>query len=249
MIDLMISVLKFFNKLIKRSLQIPLGLARKNYRFAKFYYMYEKGRELKQSSGSPLIIYQMGKVGSKSVKKSLEVLNLDMPLYHSHLLTEARIAETEKQRQKYFRTQREPYLRRPWLNQFLRNQIDRGLSNKKWNIITLTRDPIARNVSTFFENLQLRPIQNNDTFVIESDYYGISPITVKLDDVHVLVELFFAKLRHDTPLEFFDQELKAVFGVDVYDRDFPKSSGYQIINDKIADVLLIRLEDLNRCAK
>jgi hypothetical protein len=210
--------------------------------------MYEKGRELKQFSGPPLLIYQMGKVGSKSVKKSLEALNLDMPLYHSHLLTKARIAETEKQRQKFFRTSREPYLRRPWLNQFLRNEIDKGLSNKKWKIITLTRDPIARNVSTFFENLQVSSTNDSDTLIIGSDYYDISPTTVELNDIHELEVLFFEKLHHDTPLEFFDRELKAVFGVDVYNNDFPKSTGYQIFNDKIADVLLIRLEDINRCA-
>jgi hypothetical protein len=210
--------------------------------------MYKKARELKGFSGSPLIIFQMGKVGSKSVKRTLEALYLDMPIYHSHLLTKTRIAETEKKRKKFFRTSRESYLKRPWLNQFLRTQIDKGLVDKKWKLITLTRDPVARNLSTFFENLEVRSLNDNDEFVIESNYYDIHALKVTSNDVQVLTELFYDRVKHDSPLEFFDRELKGVFGVDVYVSEFPKSKGYKIYNDKIADVLLIRLEDLDRCA-
>jgi hypothetical protein len=234
--------------IVKRSLGRPLGLAQRNYRFAKFYYMYQKGKELKRFSGSPLIIYQMGKVGSKSVKRSLEALNLDMAIYHSHLLTKTRICETEKQRKKFFRTQRESYLKRPWMNQFLREQIDKGLKGIKWKIVTLIRDPVARNVSTFFENLEIQSCNDQKEFVIASDYYGIAEHTIHSDEVQTLTELFFEKLRHDSPIEFFERELKGVFGVDVYATEFHKAQGYQIYKDVCADVLLIRLEDLDRCA-
>ena len=237
--------MKWLKNLIKASLQRILILAQRSYHFAKFCYMYKKARELKGLSGSPLIIIQMGKVGSKSVKRTLDALDLDMPIYHSHLLTKARIAETEKKRKKFFRTSRESYLKRPWLNQFLRTQIDKGLVDKKWKLITLTRDPVARNLSTFFENLEVRLLNDNDEFVIESDYYDIHALTVTSDDVQVLTELFHDRVKHDSPLEFFDRELKGVFGVDVYGSEFPKSKGYKIYNDKIADVLLIRLEDLD----
>jgi len=229
----------------KKLLRWPLILAQRNYHFAKCYYMFMKGRELKRYTGPPLIIYQMGKVGSKSVKRTLETLNLDMPIYHSHLLTKARIAETEKKRKKFFRTSKESYLKRPWLNQFLRTKINKGMADNKWKLITLTRDPVARNLSTFFENLEVRSINNSDTIVIESDYYDIDALTVTSDDVQVLMELFYDRVKHDSPLEFFDHELKKVFGVDVYGSEFPKSKGYKIYNDKIADVLLIRLEDLD----
>ena len=236
-----------FKDIMKRSLRRPLGLAKKNYHFAKFYYMYQKGEELKRFSESPLIIFQMGKVGSKSVKRSLEALDLDMAIYHSHLLTKARIRETEKQRKKFFRTQRESYLKRPWMNQFLRIQIDKGLQGKKWKIVTLIRDPVARNVSTFFENLEIQSY-NQKEFVIASDYYNIAACTIHSDEVQTLTELFFEKVRHDSPLEFFERELKGVFGVDVFATEFPKAKGYQIFKDLCADVLLIRLEDLDRCA-
>ena len=226
-----------------------LTFLQRNYYIAKFYYIFRHRVEIKRHSKAPVIIFQMGKVGSKSIKRSLEALNLDMAIYHSHLLTKERIAETEKSRKKFFRTERESYLKRPWLNQFLRKEIRKKHDGKKWNVITLTRDPIARNVSAFFENLQVDIIDSNGTFQIRSDYFNISRSLVSLDNVEVLIDLFFEKLRHNSPLEFFEKELKEAFGVDVYASEFPKSRGYKIYQNTLADVLLIRLENLSSCAQ
>ena len=148
----------FFLNFEKNTLLLILGLAQKNYFFAKSYYIYKRRREMKRLGGSPIILFQMGKVGSKTIRKSLEALNLNMPVYHSHLLTKKRIADTEQKRKKFFRTSRQSYLQRPWLNLFLRKQIDEGLDGKKWKIITPTREPIAPNIATFFENLEVRQI-------------------------------------------------------------------------------------------
>ncbi len=238
----------FFLNFGKNTLLLILGLAQKNYFFAKSYYIYKRRREMKRLGGSPIILFQMGKVGSKTIRKSLEALNLNMPVYHSHLLTKKRIADTEQKRKKFFRTSRQSYLQRPWLNLFLRKQIDEGLDGKKWKIITLTREPIARNIATFFENLEVRQISATNKYELRSDYYNIKPIIIGLDDVHRLVDFFFDKLNHDSPLEFFDRELKSVFGVDVYATEFQKKEGYKIYKDEKADVLLIRLENLNECA-
>ncbi|MFH1932395.1 MAG: putative capsular polysaccharide synthesis family protein [Pseudomonadota bacterium] len=171
-----------------------------------------------------------------------------MPIYHVHFLTHDRIAETEAKRRKYFRTERYSYLKRPWLYQYLRKQIDRGLNGKKWKIVTLTREPIGRNISTFFENLEINLLSPGDQYEIKSDYYDIDHTVVKLDDMQELTSLFFDRLNHDVPLVFFDRELKGVFGIDVFASDFPKSEGYKIYEGKQADVLLIRLENLNECA-
>ena len=226
-----------------------LTLAQRNYFFAKYYFMFKRRTELKRYGRAPVVIFQMGKVGSTSIKRSLQALNPDMAIYHSHLLSKERIAETEKKRKKFFRTERVSYLKRPWMNQFLRKEIGRKQGGRKWKVITLTRDPIARNVSTFFENLEVQAIDTNGAFEIRSDYYDILRSVVTLDDMHLLVDLFFNKLRHESPLEFFDRELKGIFGVDVYASEFPKSRGYHIYRSTQADVLLIRLENLNTCAR
>lgn len=41
----------------------------------------------------------------------------------------------------------------------------------------------------------------------------------------------------------------AVFGIDVFATEFPHASGFQILSADTVDVLLIRLEDLDRCAR
>lgn len=173
-----------------------------------------------------------------------------MPIYHSHLLTKKRIYETEQKRKKFFRTTRQSYLQRSWLNLFLRKQIDKGLNdNKQWKIITLTREPIARNISTFFENLEVKQLDASHQYEIKSDYYDIKTIIIEIDNIHRLIDLFFDKLNHDSPLEFFNRELRGVFGIDVYATEFEKQNGYQIYTNGSVDVLLIRLENLNECAR
>ena len=106
-----------------------------------------------------------------------------------------------------------------------------------------------RNISTFFENLEVRIVDPANEYEIQSDYYDIEPTIVKLDDMNELICLFFDKLNHDSPLVFFDRELKGVFNVDVFASEFPKSKGYEIYKSEIADVVLIRLENLNECAQ
>jgi hypothetical protein len=240
--------MSYLSNRIKPVVSWALGLSIRNYYFARAYYQYKHRREQKKFEGPPVIIFQMGKVGSRSVHRSLKALNLDMPIYHSHLLTKERIAETEKKRKKFFRTERQSYLNRPWLNRLLREQIDKGLKDKKWKVITLTRDPVARNISTFFENLEFRKIDAGQRYEICSDYYNIPDTRIDLEELEKLKLLFLERMNHRSPLEFFERELKGVFGVDIYASEFPKSIGYKIYRDKIADVLVIRLENLNECA-
>ena len=199
-----------------------------NYYSARGFYKYLLHRSNRRYKGPLLLIYQMGKVGSKTVERSLRAIKLDMPIYHTHLLTKERIADTEAKRKKFFRTERYSYLKRPWLNQFLLKQIESDLNDKKWKILTLTREPIARNISTFFENLEVKLIDSSDKYEVKSDYYDIEPIIVTPDNMLELRDLFFARLNHDSPLVFFDRELKGVFGIDVFASEFSKSKGFKI---------------------
>jgi glutamate mutase epsilon subunit len=54
--------------------------------------------------------------------------------------------------------------------------------------------------------------------------------------------------RHNKYLdvfEWFDVELKAVFGIDVYDYPFDREKGYSIIEQDNVEVLVIKLEKIN----
>jgi len=227
-------------------------LRQRNYTFAKAYYQYKLYRSSLRYKGSPLLIYQMGKVGSVTILRSLEALELDMPIYHTHFLSQHLVDEEEKRRRKYFGTHQakgpgwqDP--RRPWLNQYLRNQIKKGSKDKKWKIVTLVRDPISRNTSAFFQSLELKRLDYDHQYQAKS-FFGFETI-VDLEDLGPFITIFFEKSDHDTPLVFFDRELKDTFGIDVYSSAFPKSKGYKIYEEERADVLLIRLENLDECAQ
>ena len=201
---------------------------------------------MESCEGQPVINYQMGKVGSSTVQASLEALKLDYPVYHVHFLNPGRVKEIERQRKRYFKTEKYSYLRRPWLSEFLFEEIKKN--NRQWKIITLVREPVARNISTFFENLEVKQSSDSEKYNIKSDYYGFE-VDISLDDTGPLIELFFDRLVHDRPLRYFDEEIGTVFGFDVFAHKFHGCDGYQIIKSQNADFLLIRLDYLDQCAK
>jgi len=222
-------------------------LLKRNIHLAKMYYFYRRDQQARRLEGAPILLYQMGKVGSKTIQRSLEALDLDRPIYHVHFLTPDRVKRTERERRRYFGTEKAGLLRHVWLYQYLLRQMSRGLDGKKWKIVTLTREPIGRNISTFFENLDVEPLDDSRQYRIQSDYYGFQ-IDLDIEHLDELVQLFLERLCHDRPLVFFDEEIKGMFGIDLFAGEFPVSKGYKIFEADHADVLLIRLEDLNDCA-
>lgn len=222
-------------------------IAERNYSLAKAIYIASLKRQLDKSNVTPVLLYQMGKVGSKTIRLSLREYGFKGPIYHSHLLTEDRIRETEEQRKKYFRTDRHGYLTRPWMNRFLRDSVDGKYGSHRWKLITLTREPISRNISAFFENCVITPLEDGEGYRIVSDYYDLD-ITISDKDYEKLMNAFMEKLNHDSPLDFFDKEIKAVLGVDIYAEQFDKEKGYEIFEKDNYDVLVIKLEKLKECA-
>ena len=219
-----------------------------NYHLAKANYFRELKLAQKNFSKTPLLIYQMGKVGSSTIKRSLKYFDLDRPVYHLHFLTKDRIYETEKDRKEFFRTEKYDLLRRPWLNEFLVKRLDDQLMGQKWKCVTLTREPVSRNLSVFFENLELTALSEVDSYEIKSHYYKIPSTIIRMNNLEKLSSVFLEKVNHASPEQFFDKEIKGVLNVDVYNEEFPKQKGYIIIKGEIADILVIRLENLNNIA-
>jgi hypothetical protein len=220
----------------------------KFYPTAKALYMWRKGRDYRKYRNGPILILQMGKVGSKSMKAGLAARINDRPMYHSHFLSRERNKRTEKKRRKFFRSERYTYLMRPWQNQFLLKTYEDRVDDFTWTIVTLTREPIGRNISAFFSNLTVEHGESEGDYIISSDRYGIEPTTVTVDDVDKLSELFFARATHDTSLHFFNREIRDIFGIDVIGSGFDIAKGYQVYRGDRAELLVIRLEDLADCA-
>jgi len=205
-----------------------------NYYLAKVYY----GIYLRISTffkKTPIIVYQMGKVGSKTVVKSLEKVNLRVPIRHVHWLTKDGLDNYENRTKSIYRSHPGKHF---WVGHHLRKQIDGRLNCKAWNIVTLVRDPIARNLSAFFHTLDLWYPNFNTQ-------YRDQP---QSDLCKELVNIFLVKFPHDIPLIWLDSEMREVFGMDVFSSKFPTSKGYKIYSENMTTLLLIRLEDLNRRA-
>jgi hypothetical protein len=150
----------------------------------------------------PVFVYQMGKVGSKSVYKSLRQYYTGVVL-HAH----------------YFDPNHVDWrIRR--LYQWV---IKKGMP---LNIISLTREPISRNVSAFFQNL--------DSITGVSYHIG----NFSLDE---LKSIFLTKYQHEKPLQWFDKNIKENFGIDVYVNSFPKC-GYAIYCNQKIRLLVMRSE-------
>ncbi len=192
-------------------------------------------------SPDPIIVHQMGKVGSKTIELSLreayQTLGIDVPIYHVHMLNNF---DEIKQYALQNQSNSKETLDAIKNGENLRKQIDDNPA-QHWNLITLVRDPIARNVGTFFHNLP--------DFI--PDWQARS-IEGKLE-VRELQELLIniSMLNFERP-NWFDVQLKAIpaFGIDVYAEPFPHEVGYKIYPGTAqARLLLLRLEDLHKCAK
>lgn len=185
----------------------------------------------------PVMIYQMAKVGSRSVLFSLELAYRrhglsNVPIHHVHNLANLDAHDRRAQRRGNLEEIQvvQEYRR-------LREEFEHDPS-RHWNVVSLVRDPVARNVGAFFHKL--------DRYVPAWKQRwddGVLPM-------QEVVELFIgASELHQTANNWFDVEFKSVLGIDVYAEPFQKEAGCQVYsNPPRVDLLLIRLEDLNRVA-
>ncbi|MEQ5829014.1 hypothetical protein J3456_16850 [Sulfitobacter sp. NFXS29] len=167
------------------------------------------------------ICLQMGKVGSSSIVQSFPtVMQLhswsgDVPI--QYFSTKYRGSPLGQLRQAI-----------NWRSQF--RKASRLLNSTRLRgepirIVTGVREPIARNISAYFQTMP------SDLSSIES-----------INDVH---QEFLAFGAHYTPMFWFDLELKRHFGVDVYAHEFDKERGYSVIRDAGVEVFVYRMENLD----
>ncbi|MDJ0729934.1 MAG: putative capsular polysaccharide synthesis family protein [Crocosphaera sp.] len=194
------------------------------------YYLYRFKRRILQEIRQPelILVHQMGKVGSMSIYNSLKRLDLDIPIYHTHNLIPKNFKNFDN------KIKIQPYLAQKeqliteWC---IYHKILQGVNNKKWKIITLVREPIAKNISDFFQNL------NNPFFHRNG--------TIENKEIDELIQYFLDGFHHRWVLNWLNQNINDVFGIDVFSQEFPKDKGYQIFTTNNVEILLMRTEDIN----
>jgi hypothetical protein len=171
----------------------------------------------------PIVVYQMGKVGSSSVWLSLQdKLGRDR-VVHTHYMSDENLDYWEV-RMAATRPLAWPMLRYHQFGRVIRKHIvDRG---QKARFITLVRDPIAVNIGFFFQMYQLHT------------GYKFLHSPLSLDE---LIEIYLSS-DQTRPLTWFDKEIRQVIGIDVYAFPFPIEQGYQRLYHNNIELLIIKTE-------
>lgn len=161
-----------------------------------------------------IFIYQMGKVGSTSYARCLEQFP-GLDVHHTHRLNPGENQEML-----------ESFLDKGLLKLALRERrwqaIYDFLQNHRGCVyfISAIRDPIARNMSAFFQNLHL------------SDSKNAAP----------LIEQFFTCYPHRVPLDWFETQFHQTFGINVLEKPFSKELGWSSFQEKGYHCLIMTAE-------
>jgi glycosyltransferase involved in cell wall biosynthesis len=194
-----------------------------------------------QVGHDPILVYQMGKVGSTTVEQSLlhsyESIGVQVPIYHVRLLN-----ELDALGQKAIQEIPNPVesLQAIAAYKKLRQKIDEN-PQQHWNIVSLVRDPVARNIATLFQVLPGFVPDWRERYA--TDKLGIPELQERLINTNII---------NESPNQWFDMQIKQIpaFGIDVYAEPFPKDLGYKIYpGTSRARLLVMRLENLNECAE
>ncbi|CAN5422868.1 putative capsular polysaccharide synthesis family protein [soil metagenome] len=161
--------------------------------------------------------YTMGKVGSVTIEKTIAKRVFYNKIFHLHFLSKEGL-----EKHKAFNKTEQGYSDAREFEVVRKNN-----PQKRVKIITLVRDPLARDISDLFQNFRV--------------YMSVQQI--KEVNVEQLLNRFKG-FDHEYALQWFDDEFRNYLGVDIYGFEFNKKKGYQIIENLNCDVLIIRLENL-----
>jgi len=196
--------------------------------------MYKAKREAESAFSNenypPVLVYTMGKVGSTTVYSSLVEASLPNPILHLHFLSH----NLPRHRQFHKEAGVCPLPDHLYLGEATRRLLMKN-KNSPVKVISLVRDPIAFIISGLFEVPQFAEES------VLNDAGSIDPqkaaeyINRKIGDPDAFGYVY----------NWFNKELKTVFGIDVFATPFPTEVGYAIYRNLNAEALVLRLEDLS----
>ncbi|MCP4970711.1 MAG: sulfotransferase family 2 domain-containing protein [Arcobacter sp.] len=193
----------------------------------EFLYSIKIGlKSFKESS--PILIITPGKVGSTSVYKTL-ISQINNPVYHIHCLSKKGIENSVNTHLTSDRRSRPLHL---IISNILRKKLNRY--SGELYIITITREPISRAISTFFQNTEF--------------YKNLIEDKQLIIDENRAEDLLKSQLSSNICLEaeeWYNTEIKGNFGINIFENKFDTTKKYVIVNNDRYKCLLLRMEDLN----
>lgn len=177
----------------------------------------------------PILVYQMGKVGSQTVYHSLINAMIPNPVMHLHFISEDLPDHIDTHEKAGISVPYHLFLGEAVRNILLKNP------HSACKIISLVRDPIAFTVSDLFQN----PYFASGDVMLGSGNIDPEKARIYLEGELKKPETF------EYVDEWFDREIKRVFDIDVFEESFPVELGYAVYKKKNVEVLILRLEDLS----
>jgi Putative capsular polysaccharide synthesis protein len=186
--------------------------------------------------GKLLLIYQMPKTGSQTIEATLQQCRLPHQIVRLHFLS-SNFAEPIVEKLKSDQVPDEWKQKAREQLEFTRKmarivRVRRalracGFTIARLEIITGVREPISLGLSTMFENFS---------------YFFPQPQPTLEDYIEVLQR---PRLYHFSQC-WFDWELKAFTGIDVFKTPFPQERGYMVYENRFARALVYRYEALDQ---
>ncbi|XQW85912.1 putative capsular polysaccharide synthesis family protein [Thalassotalea piscium] len=180
-----------------------------------------------------VFIYQMGKVGSTSLENAIPQGIHIHAFYSKNNTCPIRQAALSKLGIKRFF-----YILEREIMQYLLRRVFK--KRKSTKIITIVRDPIARNMSMFFHDLDAY------LFSVHSNFMNTrrAPLPTRSQPKSLLTKVFNEAFDHDYPLNWFDNEFKPMTNIDVFSKPFKREQGYSLFESDTLSVLLMSTEKL-----
>jgi len=186
-------------------------------------YICRRYRATKKFAKSPsdrrLLLYQMGKVGSTAVAESLR--ERGKWVLHVHSLNAATLGEGLRDAIKSNEMPAPSTVNGFVFARILPKLVD------ELRVITLVRDPVARDLSVFFQNLSQteagkRLLDAGDYAAIRAEYLANNTL--------------------DYTLGWFDFELNRFLGIDVYAVPFDTEQGTAVFRSSSINLILLKSE-------
>jgi len=176
----------------------------------------------------PIIILTPGKVGSSSVYSTLKNETQNQ-VFHIHNFSEEGIKKSEIDHLTSNRKSKPLHL---IVSKILRKK----LSNYKGKllIITIIREPISREISSFFQNTELH-----------KDVLENRKLEIDIDKAQTMLSQELESDICKSLKEWFDLEIYNNFGIDVFSTSFDYEKKYSISQGKNTSHLLLKMEDLD----
>jgi len=188
----------------------------------------------KYSAPETIFIYQMGKVGSTTLEKSLPNAVHIHAFYSKNHSCPVRLQGLAKFGLKHFIYRAEQEV----VDYLLRRAFKQRKNTK---VITLVRQPMRRNISMFFHDLDAYLYAAHTNCLNSRN----APLPTRLQSKSILLDVFDCEFDHNYALNWFDIEFLPMTGIDVYKHPFDTEQGYGLITEHQLEILCLRTDKLS----